>query len=266
MKAIKEIFGRFPLCVKGRGVYSMYDYKKSKEAVEAILNSPTKIVEKDSIPSSDSEFTYENGIKSWVGALFVDIVDSSKLFQTPNEDTARIIRSFCSEIISILKDDSKYREIGIRGDCVYCIYDAPYQNDLVDIFRHAYRINSFMSMLNKLLVKKGYSTIRAGIGLGCSQGLIIKAGQNGSGINDKIWIGKAVVDAAHLSDIASRNGVSPIAMSPVFYDNVIEHLCKEDEKYKSWIKAHAYSYYSSVDYYHCSIIETNFDEWIEENI
>lgn len=244
----------------------MYDYKKSKETVESILRSPTKIVEKGLIPSSDSEFTYENGIKTWVGALFVDIVDSSKLFKSPNEDTARIIRSFCSEIISILKDDSNYREIGIRGDCVYCIYNAPYQTDLVEIFRHAYRINSFMQMLNKLLNKLRFPTVRAGIGLGCSQDLIIKAGQSGSGINDKIWIGKAVVDAAHLSDVANRNGVSAIAMSPLFYDNVIEHLCKENEKYKSWISSHTSGYYGSVDYYHCSIIETDFDKWIEENI
>ena len=244
----------------------MYDYKKSKETVESILRSPTKIVEKGLIPSSDSEFTYENGIKTWVGALFVDIVDSSKLFKSPNEDTARIIRSFCSEIISILKDDSNEREMGRRGDCVYCIYNAPYQTDLVEIFRHAYRIKSFMQMLNKLLNKFGFPTVRAGIGLGCSQDLIIKAGQSGSGINDKIWIGKAVVDAAHLSDVANRNGVSAIAMSPLFYDNVIEHLCKENEKYKFWISRHTSGYYGSVDYYHCSIIETDFDKWIEENI
>lgn len=244
----------------------MFDYKKSKETVEAILKSPTKIAEKDSIPSSDAEFTYENGIKTWVGALFIDIVNSSKLFQSPNEDTARIIRSFCSEIISILKDDSNYREIGIRGDCVYCIYNAPYQTDLVEIFRHAYRINSFMGMLNMLLEKNGYSTIRAGIGLGCSQDLIIKAGQNGSGINDKIWIGKAVVDAAHLSDIANRNGISAIAMSSLFHENVIEHLCKENEKYKSWIRVHTSGYYGNIDFYHCNIIETGFDKWIEENV
>lgn len=244
----------------------MYEYRKSKEAIESILRSPTKIVDKDFVPSSDSDFTYENGIKSWVGALFVDIVDSGKLFQSPNEDTARIIRSFCSEIISILKDDSNYREIGIRGDCVYCIYNATYQESLVKIFRHAYRINSFMSMLNKLLKKNGYPTVRVGIGLGCSQDLIIKAGQNGSGINDKIWIGKAVVDAAHLSDIANRNGISAIAMSPLFYENIIEHLCKENEKYKSWINAHSSGYYGSVEYYHCNIIENGFSEWIEENI
>ena len=244
----------------------MYEYKKSKETIDSILNSPTKIIEKNFVPSSDSEFTYENGIKAWVGALFVDIVDSSAIFQSPNEDTARIIRCFCSEIISILKDDSNYREIGIRGDCVYCIYNSPYQTDLVEIFRHAYRINSFMSMLNMLLLNNNYSTLRAGIGIGCSQDLIIKAGQNGSGINDKIWIGKAVVDAAHLSGVANRNGISAIAMSPLFYNNIIELLCKENAQYKSWIIPHSSGYYGRFDYYHCNIIETNFTKWIEENI
>ena len=243
----------------------VYEYKRSKDAVESILESPTQIVEKSSIPS-DSGFTYENGIKAWVGALFIDIVDSSKLFQSPNEDTARIIRSFCSEIISILKDDDNYREIGIRGDCVYCIYNVSLQKDLVEIFRHAYRINTFMTMLNKLLRKHGYTLISGGIGLGCSQDLIIKAGQNGSGINDKIWIGKAVVDAAHLSDVANRNGISAIAMSPLFYNNVIKYLCEENERYKSWIIAHSAGYYGSVDFYHCNIVETSFNKWIEENV
>ena len=244
----------------------MYEYEKSKETVESILSSPTKIVKKEKIPASDSDFTYENGIKSWVGALFVDIVDSSKLFETANEDTARIIRSFCSEIISILKDDENYREIGIRGDCVYCIYTAPSQQDLVKIFRHAYRINSFMNMLNKLLEKHGFTTIQAGIGLGCDQDLIIKAGQSGSGINDKVWIGQAVVDAAHLSGKANRDGISAIAMSPLFYNNVNELLCEANPKYKTWIKEYRLDYYGSIDFYHCDIVETNFEEWIEENI
>ena len=243
----------------------MYDYNKSKETIESILKSPTKIIEKDFVPTSDSEFTYENGITAWVGALFVDIVNSSRFFQSSNENTARIIRCFSSEIISILKDDENYREIGIRGDCVYCIYNAPYQTSLVEIFRHAYRINSFMNMLNKLLLNNGYSTFRAGIGLGCGQDLIIKAGQNGSGINDRIWIGKAVVEAAHLSGVANRNGVSAIAMSPLFYNNVFELLCKKDENYKLWIKPHSSGYFGSVDYYHCDIIETDFEKWIEEN-
>ena len=242
----------------------MYDFKKSKETIISILKSPTKIAKKDKIPASDSEFTYSNGIKTWVGALFVDIVNSSKLFSEANEDTARIMRSFCSEIIAILKDDSNYREIGIRGDCVYCIYTAEYQKDLVNIFKHAYRINSFMEMLNKLLYQNGYPQITAGIGLGCAEELIIKAGQSGSGINDKIWIGKAVVDAAHLSDKANRNGIQAIAMSPLFFDNISEHLFEENAEYRNWIVPN--SYYGTPEFYHCNIIETGFSDWIEKEV
>lgn len=244
----------------------MYDYQKSRDTVENILRSSTKIIEKGIVPSSDSEFTYENGIKAWVGALFVDIVNSSDLFQQASEETARIIRSFCSEVISILKDDSNYREIGIRGDCVYCIFNVSYQNDLVEVFRHAYRINSFLKMLSKLLKRNDYPDVRAGIGLGCSKDLIVKAGQNGSGINDKVWIGKAVVDACHLSGLANRNGVLPIAMSNLFYTNIIDVLCEENEDYKLWIRAHTSGYYGNTDYYHCNVIEARFDQWVEENV
>lgn len=240
----------------------MYEYSKSKENIISILNSTTKIEQKESIPFAESEFTYENGISAWVGALFVDIVNSSRLFQYPNENTARIIRCFCSEIISILKDDPNYREIGIRGDCVYCIYSAPYKKDIVKIFRSAYRINSFMNMFRILLEKKGFSSIKAGIGLGCSENLIIKAGQYGTGINDRIWVGKAVVDASHLSNVANRNGISAIAMSPIFYSNIIEHLLDEDPRYKQWIHQ-CNKLDGTIDYYHCDIIETGFEQYIQ---
>lgn len=247
-----------------------YNYKESKKRVDDILYSKTEIVKKERIPSSDSEFTYSNGIKSWVGAIFVDMVGSSDLCKSPDEKTARIFRAFCSEIIAIMKDDSNYRQIGIRGDCVYSINTAAYQSDLVDMFETAVLIHTFMKMFRKQLENKGYEPIRAGIGLGCSEDLIIKAGQSGSGINDKIWIGKAVVDASKLGDKAYRNGVEPIAMSTLFYDNVHEILEKQDEGYKTWIKPHRegmYGYYhSSIDFYHCDIIRTDFNDWVNNNV
>ena len=121
-----------------------------------------------------------------------------------------------------------------------------------------------MEMLNKLLNQNGYPQIRAGIGLGCDEELIIKAGQSGSGINDRIWIGKAVVDAAHLSDKANRNGIQAIAMSPMFYNNISEHLFKENEKYRDWIVPN--SYYGTPDFYHCYITEIGFNTWIEKEV
>ena len=77
---------------------------------------------------------------------------------------------------------------------------------------------------------------------------------------------KAVVDAAHLSGIANRNGISSIAMSPLFYDNIIDLLIEKNNEYKSWIKSHTTGYSWNIDYYHCGIIETYFDKWIEEEL
>ena len=246
-----------------------YDYKISKNRVDEILSSKTEIVKKDRIPENDSEFTYSNGIKSWVGAIFIDMVGSSDLCKTADEKTARVFRAFCSEIIAILKDDSNYRQIGIRGDCVYSINTTQYKSDLVEMFNSAVRIHTFMKMYRKQLQNFGYEPIKAGIGLGCSEDLIVKAGQSGSGINDKIWIGQAVVDAPKLGDKAYRNNIEPIAMSKLFYDNVHEELERENEGYKTWIKPHKpneYSYYSNIDFYHCDVIYTDFDEWVKNNV
>src|SRR5690554_846161 len=111
-----------------------FDYKKSKENIHDILTNKTK-VEKRSIPKNDAEFTYDNGIKSWIGAIFIDIVDSTSLFKNQNEDIiSRVIRSFSSEIIDILKSDDNLRKLGLRGDSVYAVYSTEYKSDLLSIF------------------------------------------------------------------------------------------------------------------------------------
>ena len=60
---------------------------------------------------------------------------------------------------------------------------------------------------------------------------------------------------------ANRNGISPIAISPLFYDNIIETLLKENPSYESWISAKK-TYYTT-EYYHCNIVETGFNDWID---
>ena len=52
-----------------------YDYIRAKKDIKDVLNSKIEITPKESIPESDSLFTYENGIKTWVGSIFVDMVD-----------------------------------------------------------------------------------------------------------------------------------------------------------------------------------------------
>lgn len=247
----------------------VFDYKESKKRVLEILSSKTD-VEKKPIPKNDKEFTYANGIKCWVGAMFIDIVDSSSLFKDQkDEKIARIVRSYTSEIIEILKSFDKVRQIGIRGDCVFAIYAVEYKNDLVELFRLAYLINTYMNMLNVLLEKNSFPTITAGIGLGASENLVIKAGLQQSGYNDLVFIGDAVVDASNLSGEANRHSVGGIAMNTTFYDNIIDTLVKENQLYSKWIVPKYNTGFGSqgtVSFYHCEIVQTKFNDWINKGM
>lgn len=243
-----------------------YDYKEGRKRINAILNSKTKIKESTSIPKYESEFTYENGISTWVGALFVDIRDSTVYFkENKSEHVARIMRAFCSEIITILNKNDNYRQIGIRGDCIYAIYSAPLQADLINILNDAIMINTFNKMFQKILENNNLKTFKIGIGLGVSKDLIVKAGKKGTGISDNIWIGDAVIDASKLSNQGNKYGFKPIVMDANFYYNIKDY--KADEKYQ-------YSHYfeerkSNILYtnvYHGYMVYPGFNDWIDSEM
>lgn len=242
-----------------------YDYKKGKDDIQAILDNSTKIEDKI-IPKDDSDFTYGNGIKSWVGSIFVDIIGSTDLIQNTNElQVAKILRAFSSEIITIMNSSDNMRQIGIRGDCVYGVFISPTKEDTYELANIAFHINTLISMLNKLFQKKGYKNIAVGIGvaIGSHKDLIIKAGKKGTGINDRIWIGKAVVDACNLANKAGRDGRKTIGFSKNTYDNFINILVdkNEDKDVKSW-----FCYDANTAAYYANIIKVEFDNWIDENI
>jgi len=241
-----------------------YDYESGKERVDAILNNELKVIEK-AIPS-DSSFTFENGYYGWVTGIFVDIRDSSTLFADENQvKVSKIVRSFTSEIIEILRDDDNLREIGIRGDCVYAVYATPSKSDIHELADKTFYVNTYLNMLNKLLQKKDYPTIKAGIGMSTAEELVVKAGRKDVGINNKVWIGSAVTKASNLSSMGNKDGISPLVYSSVSYSNFIDALIKDNgEKAKSWFTKKSDA--QNGTYYHGSIIKTNFNKWIESNI
>lgn len=243
-----------------------YDFRQAKKDIEDILNSKVEVEETKSIPD-ESTFTYENGVKTWVCSLFVDIVSSSKYFN--REDISqnvisRIIRSFTEQIVTIINENEYAYEIGIRGDCVYAIFKAEYKKNIVRVFKTAYCINSFLIMFNKILANKKLPLLYAGIGIGTGHDLIVKAGKKKI-VHDKIWIGEAVINASNLSKIANRNGYEPICMDETTYENIIEILKEENSEYSNWIEMASSSNYSG-PFYQCNIVQTDFDNWIENGM
>lgn len=242
-----------------------YDYKAGKERVEEILDSNLEVIESSRLPKGD-EFTFSNAYKSWIMAIFVDIRDSTTLMSDSDQVyVAKVVRSFTSELIEILRDDDRLREIGIRGDCVYAIYTTPLKADTYEVFDKAVWTNTYMKMLNSILINRGYKKIRAGIGVALGHDHIIKAGRKNVGINASVWMGNAVSKAAKLSNYGEKNVSSRIVLSDLVYDNIID-LFEDKQPGKnprSWFHTSSSLPYGTK---YCDIIKVDMNEWIDQGM
>lgn len=242
-----------------------YDYKARKKKVEEILENTNFINEVKRFPNNDN-FTYENGYKAWLSAIFIDLRNSTKLFTENSEvDVAKVIRGFTSEVIEILQkdtQDNELKEIGIRGDCVFAVYSTASKEEIYDVYQRAVYINTYLKMLNKLLDKRNLPNIKAGIGLAADKNLAVKAGRKSSGINDFVWIGKAVTTASNLADLGNKEGICPIVMSGTFYINY-KDIEKNDSVKNLWKR----NFDSQIGYYyHANVVFSKFDEWINSGM
>lgn len=243
-----------------------YDYKSGKNRISDILDNELEVIEQNKLPTDDN-FTFENGYYSWVTGIFVDIRDSSSIFTDDDkEKVSKMIRSFTSEIIEILRDDDNLREIGIRGDCVYAVYTTPKIDDIYELADKTLYVNTFIRMLNKLLSNRLYKTIKIGIGMSSAQELVVKAGRKGVGINSKVWIGDAVTKASNLSSLGNKDGLASIVFSNLSYINFIDKLVENNpgKDVKSWFAKHSDAVYGT--YYDANIIKLIFDKWIEDGM
>ena len=121
-------------------------------------------------------------------------------------------------------------------------------------------------MLNKLLSRKKYPTLRAGIGIGTAKELIVKAGRKNVGINNPVWIGNAVTGASNLSSIANKEGHASIAFSKLTYSNTIEQLRKNniEKDVDSWFTEY---YDADLGTFYCAnITKVDFDNWIDDGM
>lgn len=213
------------------GNYKYYNYVDSFARLDEILaSSNSSFDELDSLPSRD-RLTFTNGFYGYCSALFVDVRDSSELPDTYQRRVlARIYRAFISETVAILNGEMSVREVNIVGDCVWAVYNTPQTSDIDDVFSVAARVNILENVLAFKMKKAGLSTpIRFGVGLSYGRALMIKAGYKGSAINDVVYMGDVVNQAAHLANLGGKgasawSGGSPrIHMDSAFQQNLNEH-------------------------------------------
>lgn len=238
---------------------SSYTYKveDSSTRIDDILNASDNdyIDNENDIPSRD-KLTYKNGYYVDVTALFVDIVDSSKLTDGHKRPTlAKMYRAFLSECVAILNSYTICKEISINGDCVWGVFETPRKSDVDEVIDVATKLNSMIKILNYKLKKKKYEEIGIGIGIDDGRALMVKAGYSGSGLNDIIWMGDVVNSACHLSNKAGRNNKKAIVVSSKVYNNITEH---SQGLFTSLL-------IDDTTYYQGNIIWKPMDKWYDEN-
>lgn len=235
--------------------YSYYDFNKSIERINEILDgSDLSYEDKDSIPSKDY-LTFNNGFYVNCSALFIDIRGSKNISAKHTRPVlAKIYKSYISELVAVLKGHSKINEIYIEGDCVWGIFDTPQKQDIDELFSIAACSASLIDILNIKYKKKGYSKLTVGIGASYGSSLLIKSGYKGSGINEVVWLGKLVGEAATLCSYGNKTiDDSTVMVSNLFYDNL-----NTDNK-------RLLSKNSLRDCYHGCIANVAMNDWVVKN-
>lgn len=210
--------------------YSPFDIVASDARIKEILDSAESFDEVDTTPTRNS-LTYNNGFYVNCTAIFIDIRGSSKLTDTHTRPViGKIYRSYISECVAIMNANESCKEVFITGDCVSGIFDSPYTHQIVSAFETAGKLSSSVELLNWHLKNKGYQPIECGVGIAFGRALMIQAGAKGSGVNDVIWIGDVVNEAAHLCHKGNRGSNKSVQISHTVFNNLTDEyksFCSE---------------------------------------
>ena len=247
-----------------------YDINNSAARLDDILGPYNRnFPDLDEIPAR-KELKFTNGYYVNVSALFIDIIGSSDMTNVHYRPTlAKIYRCFISECTAIMNDAALgdlCKEINIHGDCVWGVFDTSSQKDFNTVLSVALKLKDMINTLNDKLKKRGYHTIEVGIGVDYGRALMVKAGYDGSGLNDVIWMGDVVNTACHLANKAGRQGKSPILIS----ENIYHKLSYYDKKFFDWSKDVIYYEYITNDALSeaeaIAILDNSLDRLLNQNI
>lgn len=236
--------------------YKPYDHVASARRIRDYLTGTQASYEEvNALPDRD-KLTFSNGFYANCSAIFVDIRGSSQLpdhYKRPR--LARIYRAYLSELVAIFNGEPNTREINIAGDATWAVINTPLKSDIDDVFSLGARANSMAQILNYEMKKASYEhPIKVGIGMSWGRALMVKAGHNGSGINDVVYMGDVVNEAAKLANYGnSQWGVPAVVTSTDFHGNLNEH------------NRGLLTYDSTRKCYTGSVISKAMDAWIDEN-
>lgn len=195
-----------------------FSVEASDARLRAILDlADDSFVDTERIPDPE-RLTYDNGFYVECASVFIDIRGSSAMTaKHTHAELGKIYRAYISECVAVMNQDLNCREIFIQGDCVGAVFHAPRDEDVDSVLLRAGELNSLIERLNWRLSERGYAPLKCGIGVSAGRALMIQAGYKGSGINEVIWMGDVVNEAAKLCHRGNRGQNLPLQVSSMAF-------------------------------------------------
>lgn len=249
-----------------------FNFEKSLERIDGILNDSTTYEEADDIPAVD-DLTYNNGKYVKCAAFFIDLRGSTDLIETrgrKSKSLARLYRAYISEIVAIVNSFETCKEINIVGDCVSAMFAGKTKTSnkpVIEALEAASMSNAMMSVLNVQYQKKwdNFEEIKAGIGVALGRALVIKAGFSGSGIRELVYMGDVVNRASKMCGLAHKEYSSPICVTEKVYDDAAGYIANREtnETFQDFLNKQDHSRHGTV--YIGSFVRVHMMEWVEKN-
>lgn len=250
-----------------------FNFEKSLERIDAILNDSTTYDDANDIPEIE-DLTFKNGKYVKCAAIFIDLRGSTDLIKTQGRKSktlARLYRAYISEIVAIVNSFQTCNEINIVGDCISAMFSGETEESespVIEALQAASMSNGMMKVLNVKYKKKwgsNFQELKAGIGVALGRALVIKAGFSGSGIKDLIYMGDVVNRASKMCGLAYKVYTSPICVTEAVYVSAGTYIANQDtqETFQDFL-------YEKNDSTHGKIYTGSFHrikiaEWAENN-
>lgn len=252
-----------------------FEFEKSLSRIDDILSNSPTYEEADDIPNvDDPSLTYTNGKYVKCAAFFIDLRGSTDLIQTQGRKSktlARVYRAYISEIVAIVNRFETCKEINIIGDCVSAMFSGKTKNNqtsVIEALHSATMSNAMMKVLNVKYQKKwgeNFKEIKAGIGIAYGRALVIKAGFNGSGINDLIYMGDVVNRASKMCNLANKELISPICVTKDVYLAAGSHIANSDtqQTYQDFLTERIHDKHGTI--YTGNFVDVKINNWVKQH-
>lgn len=193
-----------------------------------------------------------NGIYVNAAVVYFDLKKTAKLFSNHSISTvAKILRTYISEITSILKSLPKCKGVVLDGDNIYGVYDASLTTGLDNVFALAVIGKSILEVLNHKLSMQQMPTVSAGIGIDFGKVLMVKT--EFKQVKEPVWLGDVIYFAARFSHLANQaEGGSHIYLSRVVYQSL-------GKEYQNLCQMHP-----SQEWYQCTATYDPISHWLQK--